>query len=84
MGQCSSGAKTYTEKILLLLNREDDPAAVIGRDHLIFDEGDDSETGDDWHGKSLPNSVVKVNLTNVCRWRFYRLAARKYDEKRMI
>ena len=25
------GAKTYTEKILLLLNREDDPAAVVGR-----------------------------------------------------
>ena len=81
MGQCSSGAKTYTEKILLLLNREDDPAAVIGRDHLIFDEGDDSETGDDWHGKSLPNSVVKVNLTNVCIWRFYLRAGN--DEKRM-
>jgi len=75
LGQCSSGAKTYTEKILLLLNREDDPAAVIGRDHLIFDEGDDSETGDDWHGKSLPNSVVKVIMdmfgNKNCRNLFY-------------
>ena len=64
LGKCTTGAKIYTEKILLLLNREDDPAAVIGRDHLYFDEGD-YETGDDYVGKALPNSVVKVCKTKI-------------------
>ena len=66
------GAKTYTEKILLLLNREDDPAAVVGRDIAEadpFDDDYDVITGRDAEQeesdnrvKRLPNSVQKVIL----------------------
>merc|ERR1719273_1151804 len=66
------GAKTYTEKILLLLNREDDPAAVVGRDvaekdpfdddYDVFTGHDDLLDDDDRKIKNLPNSVAKVIL----------------------
>ena len=64
------GAKTYTEKILLLLNREDDPAAVVGRDATEKDPFDDDydvfprkgeeAEEDDKRARDLPNSVQKV------------------------
>ena len=66
------GAKTYTEKILLLLNREEDPAAVVGRDitekdpfdddYDVFTGKDDLIDEDDKKIKNLPNSVAKVIL----------------------
>eukprot|EP00095_Tigriopus_kingsejongensis_P003296 snap_masked-scaffold355_size198070-processed-gene-0.1 protein:Tk03296 transcript:snap_masked-scaffold355_size198070-processed-gene-0.1-mRNA-1 annotation:"nck-interacting protein with sh3 domain isoform x1" len=55
-----SGAKTWTEKILLLLNREEDPTAILGQD-----------TG----GKELPHAVHKVImdmfLHETCHQLFY-------------
>ena len=70
----AGSAKTYTEKILLLLNREDDPAAVIGRDHLYFsEEGEDED--EDFVAQGLPNSVVKIIMDMFrhrnCRDLFY-------------
>ncbi len=49
-----SGAKTWTEKVLLLLNREEDPTAIVlgGRGH-----------GE--KGGRIPNSVHKVCHNNV-------------------
>lgn len=66
------GAKTYTEKILLLLNREEDPAAVVGRDieekdpfdddYDVFTSRDDLDEEQEQWVKELPNSVQKVIL----------------------
>ncbi|TRY70898.1 hypothetical protein TCAL_02794 [Tigriopus californicus] len=55
-----SGAKTWTEKVLLLLNREEDPTAIVGRD-----------TG----SRDLPHSVHKIImdmfLHDSCHQLFY-------------
>ena len=66
------GAKTYTEKILLLLNREDDPAAVVGRDltdrdpfdddYDVFTNKEEMLEDEDNRVNELPNSVQKVIL----------------------
>ncbi len=48
-----SGAKTWTEKVLLLLNREEDPTSIVLG-------GGGAGFGD--RGPRIPNSVHKVSL----------------------